>query len=378
VWLKDLFKTGASSVAGDIDVLFWLVTLNAVVFTLGIFAAITFFAVYYRQGSKVDRTRAPLHNGLVEVVWTTIPLLIALGIFVGATVVFFHTTRVPPNAMEVQVVGKQWMWKMQQPNGRWENNELHVPVGRPVVLTMTSEDVIHSFFVPAFRLKQDVVPGVFTKMWFTATKPGDYHLFCAEFCGTLHAGMVGRVIVMEPAEYDKWLNAGGQTETSAAIGAKLFTQHGCNGCHGAGSSVRAPKLEGIYNRPIPVQIPKAGVPLEQTPATTVVADLRYLHDAILLPEQEVAGGYRPIMPTYKNKLSEEDVFRLVAYIRSLGNKDQQEQQRNDHSNELTPEDYKARTGFVPENIQSLTGGGTGAAPRSGSAPAPRGGNAGSR
>jgi cytochrome c oxidase subunit 2 len=336
-----------------VDLLFGAMTLNAVIFTVLIFAVIIFLVARYRQGTPADRTRAPLHNNLVEAIWTIIPLLIALGLFGAATALFFHNIRVPAGAMEIQVVGKQWMWKMQHPSGRWENNELHVPVGRPIHLTLTSEDVIHSFYIPAFRLKQDAIPGTFTNMWFTATKPGRYHIFCAEFCGTDHSKMVGTVYVLEQAEYDNWLATGPGRQEAVAEGAYLFRHHGCSGCHGAGSSVRAPALEGIFGRPVPVQIPKPGVPLDQTPATTVIADMRYIHDSIVLPEQEVAAGFRPIMPTYKNRLTEEEILKLVAYIRSLAPAQGQPQPRQDHSSQLSPEDYKARTGFVPENLDSM-------------------------
>ena len=262
------------------------------------------------------------------------------------------------------------MWNVQHSTGRWENNELHVPVGQPIVLNMTSEDVIHSFYIPAFRLKQDVVPGTFTKMWFEANKPGQYRLFCAEFCGTLHSTMVGTVYVMEPSDYQRWLSDGKTNETVAAEGERLFRLHGCSGCHGANASVRAPLLEGIYDRLIPVQLQKPGVPIDQTPATTVKADLRYLHDAILLPEQEIAAGYKPIMPTYKDRLTEEEVLKLVAYIRSLAGRPTAPA-RPDRSGTLGADDYKSRTGFVPENIDQLSGGGAGARPPgpAGNAPA---------
>lgn len=350
---------GASTVSGSIDALFWAITAVTVFFTLGVGVAIVVLVAKYRRGNKADRSRPPQYSVPIELAWTIIPLGIAMGIFVWSASLYFQQTRVPPGAMEIQVVGKQWMWKMQHPTGRWENNELHIPAGRPIVLNMTSEDVVHAFFVPAFRLKQDVYPGQFSKMWFNATKPGAYHLFCAEFCGTAHSTMVGTVYVMEPADYDRWLSDGKVNETVAAEGERLFRMHGCSGCHGQNSSVRAPLLEGIYGRMVPVQVQKPGVPLDQIQATTVPADLRYLHDAIVLPEQEIAAGYKPIMPTYKNRLTEEEVLKLVAYIRSLAGSSPTAPGRADNSGQLTPEDYKARTGFVPENIDQLQGGGTG-------------------
>lgn len=365
--------------ARSYDLLFLAVTLNAVFFSVAIGVAVVYFAAKYRQGAKVDRSHPPLHGNMIEILWTVIPLIIALGLFAWSTSLYFAQVRVPKGAMEVHVVGKQWMWKLQQPSGRWENNQLHVPVGKPVLLTMTSEDVIHSFFVPAFRLKQDVIPGQFTQLWFTATEPGEYHLLCAEFCGTLHSTMRGTVYVMDPAAYEQWLREGNVKETSALVGGRLFRQHGCSGCHGANSSVRAPALEGIYGRPVPVQIPQPGVPLEKIEATTVLADTRYIHDSIVLPEQEVAAGYRPIMPTFKNRLSEEEIFQIISYIRSLSSVKPSGTGRQDNTNTLTPEDYKARTGFVPDNIKRITGGGN--APAGGNTPRgnrPGGGGAGGR
>jgi cytochrome c oxidase subunit 2 len=362
VFGKALVLLGASTVAGHIDALFWGVTLVAIVFSTGIFAACILLALRYRQGNRVDRSHPPLHNVPMELAWTIIPLFIVLGIFAWNVVVYFHTARVPDNALQVQVVGKQWMWKMQHPTGKWENNRLHVPVGRPVALNMTSEDVIHAFYIPAFRVKKDVMPGEFTQMWFQATKPGEFHIFCAEFCGTEHSTMIGKVIAMEPADYDAWLNEGDVQATVAAEGAQLFRKHGCSGCHAGNSSVRAPLLEGIYGRPIPVQVPKPGVKLEDTPAITVTADVRYLHDAILLPEREIAAGYKKIMPTFKGKLTQEEVLKLVAYIRTLGKQDTRSSgvQKTDNTDGLSESDYKARTGFVPENMKNLSGGGAGA------------------
>ena len=363
-----LSSVPASSVAGEIDALALFITLVTAFFSLGIFIAVVVLAVKYRRGARVDRSNPPVHNVPMEIAWTVLPLIIALGIFAWTSMVFFRQTQVPAGAMEVYVVGKQWMWKLQHPEGRWEMNELHVPVGKPVVLTMTSEDVIHSFYVPAFRLKKDVIPGQFTQLWFTPTRPGNYHLFCAEFCGSFHSTMVGSVTVLEPDEYEKWLASGNVQQTLAQRGAELFRQHGCSGCHAGNSSVKAPPLEGIANEMVPVQIPKPGTPLEQIPASTTVADTKYLHDSIVLPEKMIAAGYRNIMPSFRNRLTEEQIFALVHYIKSLG--DQRPSLRGSRGGQvgiLTPEDYKARVGFEPENLKSITrgegaaGGGAGAA-----------------
>jgi cytochrome c oxidase subunit II len=360
-----ILQAQASSIAPEYDALFWVVTLNAIFFTVLIFLGILYLTVRYRRGAVVDRSRAPQHNLAIELTWTLIPLGIALGIFAWATSLYFHQVSVPRGAMEIHVVGKQWMWKLQHPTGRWENNTLHVPLGRPIMLNMISEDVIHSFYIPAFRVKQDVFPGQFTRLWFTPTRVGEYHLFCAEFCGTLHATMIGTVYVMEPADYARWL-AEGDVETSAAAqGAQLFRAHGCSGCHAANSSVRAPRLEGKWGQMVPVQARTPGVALEQTQATLRLFDTRYVHDSIILPEQEIAAGYRPIMPSFRNRITEEEILKIVAYIRSLGAERDLGPDGPDGGAGLTAEDYRARTGFVPENIPSGAAGGAG-----GGAPAP--------
>ncbi len=303
----------ASTMSGRIDFVFNVLNAVTVFFSILVVVVIVYFAIKYRKGAKADRTNAPDEGLAIELAWTIIPGIICVFLFSLATWVYLENVRTPTGAMEIYVVGKQWMWKLQHPEGKWEMNELHVPVGRKVKLTMTSEDVIHSFFVPAFRLKQDVVPGRFTTMWFEPTKVGEYHLFCAEYCGTKHSGMVGRVVVQTPAEYEKWLRQGNLKGTMAERGEKLFRQLGCAGCHGPGSSVRAPMLNGLYGSAVPIQLPNNG-------GTKVVqADNRYILDSILLPEQEIAAGFKPIMPTFKNQLKQEEALELLEYIKSLSN-----------------------------------------------------------
>lgn len=374
----------AATSAAPIDWLIHAINAITIFFSAGIFIAIIFLTWRYRRGNKVDRSNAPMHNDQIEVIWSVIPLLIAMGIFVWATTLFMIQRRMPPGAMEIYVTGKQWMWKVQHPNGRWENNELHVPTGRAIKLTLTSADVIHAFFVPAFRIKTDVIPGQFTYLWFKATRPGTYHLFCAEFCGTLHSGMTGTVTVMEPAEYERWLASGSYSQTVAAAGERLFLQHGCSGCHAGSGSVRAPTLEGIYGRPIPVQVPPAGLSqrqleaaLPKIPAQTMRADDRYIHDSIVLPNQEIAAGYSPIMPSFKNRLTEEEILQLTAYIRSLRSSQGTAYRTTGagRNQALSAEEYRARVGFVPSNA---TGGGGaagagngGTAGRAGSSPGGR-------
>ncbi len=209
--------------------------------------------------------------------------------------------------MELHVVGKQWMWKIQHPQGKREINELHLPLGVPVKLLMTSQDVIHSFFIPAFRVKQDVLPDRFSTVWMVPSKLGTYHLFCTQFCGTSHSRMVGRVIVMTPTEYQQWLISGEQTESPVQTGARLFRQYGCSGCHVGSPVVRAPSLEGVYGSVVPLE-----------GGRTVIADDRYLRDSILLPNSEVVAGYAPVMPTFQGRISEDDLMALISYLKSLG------------------------------------------------------------
>jgi cytochrome c oxidase subunit 2 len=307
----------ASSVSGGIDGVFWLITAVCFAFALGVAIFLLTFTIRFRKGTKVNRV-LPHHEGIaLEMIWTVIPLIIAVGMFLVSTVVYFQTVRAPKDATEIFVVGKQWMWKIQHPNGRWEMNEIHVPVGKAVKLTMISEDVIHDFGLPAFRLNMDVVPGKYTQMWFKPTRVGRYHIFCAQYCGTNHAIMGGYVTVMEPDEYEKWSDTGNVSTALASTGETLFRENGCTGCHGPNSNVRAPSLVGIYGKDRPVQVAETNPWTPDIPATTVKADYRYLHDAIMLPMKEVAAGYKPIMPSYQGRLSEEQVIQLIDYIKTL-------------------------------------------------------------
>jgi len=303
----DRFIAQASTAAGQTDALLLALTIVSVLVVGGITLTIIVFAVRWHEGSNVARSAgSPKRNRLVEFAWIGIPLLGFLGIFVWSAILY-HQLRTPPaDALTIDVVAKQWMWKMQHPGGQREINELHVPVNRPIELVMTSQDVIHSFFVPAFRMKQDVLPGRYTSLWFTPTQTGRYQLFCAEFCGTSHSQMRGTIIVMTPTEYSDWLAANPSQGSLAAQGEALFREYGCSGCHGASSTVHAPQLEGLFGRPVNL-----------SNGTQVTADARYIRDSILLPARQVVAGYTPIMPSFKGQLSEEDILKLVAYIRSL-------------------------------------------------------------
>src|SRR5213593_4658076 len=233
-----LFPPQASTTSHEVDALFFALTLISLFFMVVIFLPIIFFSVKYRRGSPADRSNPRSGSFLIESGWTIGPIFLSLGLFAWGAVAYFRMERRPANAIDVQVVGKQWMWKLQHAEGKREINELHVPVNRTVVLTMTSQDVIHSLFVPAFRVKQDVVPGRYTSEWFKAIKPGEYHLFCAEYCGTQHSGMIGRVVVMEPTQYETWLGAGAVGGSLSSAGEKLFQDLACNSCHTGDAQAR--------------------------------------------------------------------------------------------------------------------------------------------
>ena len=304
--IAQLWPGQASAHAGDVDLLFVAFSLLVTLLSAPVFILLAVFAVRYRRGREIDR-RHPLNRSIVlETSWAVIPFLLVLGFFGWSTWLFVDINRPPPDALEINVVAKQWMWKAQHPGGQREINELHVPVGQPVKLTMTSQDVIHSLYVPALRLKQDVLPGRFTTLWFEAETPGEYRLTCTEFCGTGHAGMGGTLYAMPAETHADWLEKAGTDQTLARQGAELFRRLGCSGCHGVASEVHAPSLAGLYGSPVPL-----------ASGEVVVADEQYIHDSILLPKKAVVAGYEPIMPTFGNLLDEEDVLKLVAYIKSL-------------------------------------------------------------
>ncbi len=272
----------------------------------GISLLIVIFALRYHRGSKVKRGAAVRRNRALEILWIGVPLVVFLAIFWWSAVLYDEMRTPPADALVINIVAKQWMWKVQHDDGQREIDELHVPVGRPIKLVMISQDVIHSFFVPAFRVKQDVLPGRYTTLWFQPTREGEYQIFCAEFCGTGHSLMKGRVVVMAPAAYGEWLARNPGSGSLAVQGEGLFRHLGCSGCHGESATVHAPKLAGIYGRRVPL-----------ADGSEVEVDDRYLRDSILLPAKEVAAGYTPIMPSFQGQVGEDDILKLVAYIRSL-------------------------------------------------------------
>src|ERR1700686_879054 len=299
-----LWPDRASTAAGNVDALFIFLLIVSGLMTLLIFTALTYFAARYRhrRGVLAEQIEGSIP---LELTWSIIPLFVFMVIFAWGAVVYFKGRTPPRDAAEVYVVAKQWMWKVEHAEGQREINELHVPVGRNIKLIMTSQDVIHSFYVPAFRMKQDVLPGRYTVEWFRATKPGTYHLFCAEYCGTQHSGMVGDIVVLPPAQYETWMN-GGSTGPLSATGEKIFAELGCATCHRNDAQGRGPNLNGVFGKPVQLE-----------DGRTVTADENYLRECIVEPGAKRVKGFQPIMPTFQGLVSEEQVNALVAYIKSI-------------------------------------------------------------
>jgi cytochrome c oxidase subunit II len=302
-----LWPASASTNAAQVDAIYAFLVAVSAVMTILIFVAVFAFAIKYRRKSERE-IPPPIHGSLrLEIAWSILPFLVMLVMFFWGTKVYFDNAVPPADAMDIYVVGKQWMWKMQYPDGQREINELHVPIGQPVRLTLASEDVIHSFFIPAFRVKHDVVPGRLNTLWFNATKAGRYHIFCAEYCGTEHSGMIGWVNVMEPAEYENWLSGGGAEGSMASQGEKLFQQYGCSTCHLLDEQGRCPIMRGVYGSRVLLQ-----------DGRTVLADDAYIRESILNPNAKIVSGFKPdVMPTFQGQISEEDILKLIVYIKSL-------------------------------------------------------------
>ena len=290
--------------ASRVDALYIFLLIVTGMMTLLIFICLVYFAARfrYRPGVRAEQIEG---STALEVTWSTIPFLIFMVIFAWGAVVYFKERTPPSDSTEVYVVAKQWMWKLEHAEGQREINELHIPVGRDVRMIMTSQDVIHSFFIPAFRIKQDVLPGRYTVAWFRATKPGTYHLFCAEYCGTQHSGMVGSIVVLEPAQYETWMN-GGSTGPLSATGEKIFAELGCSTCHRSDTQGRGPNLHGVFGKTVQLE-----------DGRTVTADENYLRECILDPGTKRVKGFQPIMPTFQGLVSEEQVNALIAYIKSI-------------------------------------------------------------
>lgn len=299
-----LVPRAASAMAVRVDDLYFALIALCGAVALIVAFLLVYFSVKYRRGSGAART-TPRKTRAIEIAWALSPLVIFFGVFVYAARLYITMEIPPPDALPIYVVAKQWMWKLEHPEGRREIDTLHVPAHRDVQLIMISQDVIHSFYLPAFRLKQDVLPGRYTSLWFRADRTGTYSLRCAEFCGARHAYMGGKVVVMAPQDYARWLRAG-TADPLARTGAKLFSSLGCSGCHGPHSSVHAPRLAGVFGGPVPL-----------SDGSVVRADEAYVRDSILLPNKQVVAGYAPIMPSFAGRVDESQIIALVAYIKSL-------------------------------------------------------------
>ena len=300
-----LLPEQASTMAPRVDALFVFVLGVAVFFAGLIFVSIVYLAVKYRRRADAAAPKLIAGSLALELLWTVIPFGLTMVMFVWGALLFVEIQNPPADALEIIAVGKQWMWKMQHPDGHQEINELHVPIGRRIKLTMTSEDVIHSFFVPAFRIKMDVLPGRYTTTWFEATRPGRYRLFCAEFCGTQHSGMIGSVTVLELSEYESWLSGRAVGTSTAKMGESLFQRLGCASCHRPDGAVPAPSLVGLFGSKVALE-----------GGRTVVADEGYIRESIIDPRAKIVAGYQPVMPTYRGLISEDGILQIVAYLKS--------------------------------------------------------------
>jgi cytochrome c oxidase subunit 2 len=297
----------ASTIAEGVDQLHYFLTAITLFFTFIIFTLIFYFMVRYRRRSESERPEETHTYLPLEITWTLIPTMLSAVVFVWSSSLYFQNSRAPNASMEIFVIGKQWMWQVQHPEGVREINELHIPLGVPVKLTMTSQDVIHDFYVPAFRVKRDVMPGRYSTMWFQATKPGKFHFFCAQYCGAEHSGMIGWVYVMPASEYAEWLSGGSRGESMNAAGERLFTQYGCVTCHVADGTGRGPSLVGAFGKPVKLR-----------DGRTLVADEEFLRRAITTPNSMPLPNYAPVMPSFQGQLNEEQILQLIAYLKSLG------------------------------------------------------------
>ena len=301
-----LFPEAASSFATEVDALYLFIVAVSAFFAVAVSIAVVWFAFRYRR-KHADEIGAHIEGSLpLELAWSIIPTLIAMVMFVWGAKLYYEMRRPPAESLQVYAVGKQWMWKFQHQGGQREINELHVPVGRPVKVLVTSEDVLHDLYFPSFRTKIDAIPGRYMPMWFTATKPGRYHIFCAEYCGTKHSGMIGTVIVMEPTQYQEWLAGGGTEGTMAERGSKLFNDLACNTCHLDNGQGRGPSLKDLVGKAV-----------EMADGSTAVVDEAYLRESILNSQARVVKGFQPLMPTFQGLISEEGLAALIEHIKSL-------------------------------------------------------------
>ena len=306
-WLhaSALFPAEASTIAPYADALYFFLIGMTITGLILVGALVFGFSIRYRKSRSPVATQVE-GSTLLEATWTIIPLAIFLVTFVWGALLYFRIYNPPTNAMNIYIVGKQWMWKAEHPGGQHEINALHVPTGRPVQLTMISQDVFHSFSIPDFRVKREVIPGRYSTVWFNATEPGVYHIFCTQYCGTKHSGMIGEVTAMTPEDYEKWTRESTSGMSLAQNGERLFASMGCTSCHSGTAAARGPSLAGVY-----------GSRLTLTSGSQVLVNDAYLRDSILNPSEHVTAGYAPIMPTYQGQISEDGLIDLVEYIKTL-------------------------------------------------------------
>ena len=300
------FPEQAPSIAAQIDALYFVLIGLSFAFAVPVAIFIIFFAIRYRRGQVVNRTKILEESFRLEFAWSFIPFVLGMTMFSWGAFVYYNYSVPPEDTLDINVIGKQWMWHVQHPSGKSEINDLHIPVNRPIKLIMTSQDVIHSYFIPAFRVKQDVLPGRYTTLWFEAIKTGEYHMFCTEYCGTEHSRMGGTVYVMEQSDYQRWLSGSAGNEPLEVAGERLFQQQGCETCHSGQPGARGPSLAGIFGEEAALE-----------DGRTVAVDEGYLRESIVNPQAKIVAGYAPIMPTYDGLLTEEQLLQLVAYIKNL-------------------------------------------------------------
>ncbi len=301
-----LWPAAASHAATHVDYLISAFTAVTLLLTVPIFIAITYFALVYRAGRKVERGHTSDRNVKIEMSWMLIPFFLTLGFFAWGAQIFDTAKHPPGNAMTIQGIGRQWMWKFEHPGGQAEINDLHVPTGQAIVINMISQDVIHSLYLPAFRVQMETLPGRYTQVWFQADRPGTYRMYCSEYCGTDHSVMNGQIYVMTPGDYEHWLNSAGSSISLAGGGKRLFASYGCTGCHGAASTVRAPSLAGLFGRPVPL-----------ASGGTLVTDKNYVRDKILNPDHNLIAGYKQVMPSFNGVIPEDEMIQLMAYIETM-------------------------------------------------------------
>ena len=306
-WLhaSALFPAEASTIAPYADALYFFLLLITVIGLVLVGALVFGFSIRYRKSRNPVATQVE-GSTLLEATWTIIPLALFMVTWIWGALLYFRIYNPPTNAMNIYVVGKQWMWKAEHEGGQHEINALHVPTGRPVQLTMISQDVFHSFSIPDFRVKREVIPGRYSTVWFQATTPGTYHIFCTQYCGTNHSAMIGQVTVLSPDDYEKWTQESTSGMSLAQNGERLFASMGCNACHSGNAAARGPSLAGVF-----------GSRLTLTNGSQVLVNEAYLRDAILNPSQHVTSGYAPIMPTYQGQISEDGLIDLVEYLKTL-------------------------------------------------------------